>query len=64
MTPATEPQVSYIETLAIDLGMERTRRNKWISLFLNREILFVDELSKSEAMRVISRMIEMKGGHE
>lgn len=60
MIPATEPQVSYIETLAIDLGMERSRRNKWISSFLNREVLFVDELTKAEASRVITRMKEMK----
>lgn len=64
MIPATESQVSYIETLAIDLGMERSRRNKWLCSFLNREIRFVDELSKTEASRVISRMIEMKENRE
>jgi hypothetical protein len=58
--PATEPQVSYIETLAIDLGLERSRRNAWLSDFLGRPIRFVDDLTKQEAMRVIRRMIEMK----
>lgn len=53
MTKATEAQILYIEQLAIDLAFNRVSRNAHISSILEREIKFLDELTKEEATRVI-----------
>lgn len=57
----TDLQKHYIECLLIDCYLsERLARNSWISTELSREIKFLDELSISEASKIISRLREIK----
>lgn len=53
MIKATEAQILYIEQLAIDLSFNRVSRNANISSILEREVKFLDELTKEEASKVI-----------
>ena len=54
---ATDPQIEYIEALALDIGLAtRTLRNDWITQRLGREIKFVDSLTIMEARAVIDWM--------
>lgn len=56
----TKKQIEYIEQLAIDLNLNIRRRNVYIRSIIYREIKFLDELSKIEASKVITRFKEWK----
>jgi hypothetical protein len=53
--PITQAQLHYIECLAIDLCFDRHTRNAHISSIIDREIKYLDELTKSEASKVIEQ---------
>ncbi len=57
---ATEAQISYIEILAIDLGMDRRNRNWAIEGIVDRPVKFLDELTVAEASLVIGDFKERK----
>jgi hypothetical protein len=50
----TLPQLNYIELLTQDLLFSRHQRNRHMSELLNKEVAFLDELSKKDATKVIS----------
>lgn len=52
---ATSKQIQYIEQLAIDLNLDRYRRNRHIVSIICREIKFLDELRRNEASAVIDK---------
>jgi hypothetical protein len=53
---ATKKQIHFIECLAIDLELDRQRRNAHVSEVVGREIKFLDELTISEACIVIDQL--------
>ena len=57
---ATVRQIDFIEILANDLRFGRTERNKILSDLLQRNIQFLDELTKNEASNVITKFKEWK----
>lgn len=57
---ATAPQIHYIECLAIDLQMDRVRRNWAVEGVVGRPVKFLDELTAAEASRVIEDFKERK----
>lgn len=57
---ATSKQINYLEILFKDLGFDRTGRNAFISTELNRPVRFLDELTSSEASRIITGLRERK----
>jgi hypothetical protein len=57
---ATEKQIHYIECLAIDLGMDRLKRQLAVSRIVKRDIRFLDELKIHEASAVIDDFKEQK----
>jgi hypothetical protein len=57
---ATTEQQKFIEILAGDLKFDRAARNAHITLALGRKITFLDELTKSEASKVIFIFKEFK----
>lgn len=62
---ATDPQITYIDQLCIDLGLTtRALRNDWISQRLKKEVKFVDSLSVLEASTVIDLMKAEKEGNK
>ena len=46
---ATEKQIEFIESLAVDCSFNRRQRNDYISTHIGREIKFLDELTTKEA---------------
>jgi predicted LPLAT superfamily acyltransferase len=50
---ASKAQIEYIECLAIDLCLDRERRNSHVSTIIARKIEYLDQLTKSEASTVI-----------
>lgn len=59
---ATAKQIQYIEQLAIDLNLDRHRRNRHIIFIIHREINHLDELRKNEASDVITQFKKWKEG--
>lgn len=58
---ATVAQISHIELLLIDVQVnERERRNAYLTLWLNRPVKFLDELTKAEASTVIDELKRIK----
>ena len=57
---ATPRQISYIETLAIDLGFTLHRRHAHVEDIIKRKFSFLDELYRSEASQVINQFKEWK----
>lgn len=57
---ATSKQIQYIEQLAIDLNLDRHRRNRHVVSIIFREIKHLDELRKVEASAVIDKFKEWK----
>lgn len=57
---ATPKQIQYIEQLAIDLNLDRHRRNRHVISIIFREIKHLDELRKNEASTVIDKFKEWK----
>lgn len=60
---ASQKQQLYIEQLAIDLGLTRIQRNDRIRSIIGIEVKFLDELTSSEASRVINHFRDVKYGH-
>lgn len=55
----------YIEVLCIDLGYStRAKRNSAISLIVNRQIKYLDELTPGERNKVIDELKLRKEGHK
>lgn len=60
-TTATFKQINYIESLSTDcLLTTRIQRNDWISARVGREIKFLDELSLTEASKIIDQLRQLK----
>lgn len=59
---ATNRQVSYIEVLAIDLRFSCASRNNHILAVVGREIKYLDDLTVSEASKVIGKFKEWREG--
>ena len=56
---ATPAQQRYLTELLDDHGFrERVQRNAWLSAETGKEIHYLDDLSKSEASRMISLLKE------
>jgi len=55
---ATDKQIKYIECLAIDLALDRKTRNLFAGDVVGRDIRYLDELTVSEASRVIDNFRE------
>lgn len=62
--PPSQPQIHYIECLAIDLGFDRKQRNAHMSEIVRREIKFIDDLSPAEASLVINQFKTWKYGED
>lgn len=60
----TNAQISYIESLAIDLKMTRASRNAHILGIIRREVKYLDDLSLSEASKVIGKFKEWREGEK
>lgn len=53
-------QLNYLEILFKDLGFERQARNAFLSSELGRPVRLLDELTSSEASRIITSLKERK----
>lgn len=57
---ATEKQLEFISSLAIDCNFTLAQRKAWISDEINRSITVISELTKMEASQCINRLISIK----
>lgn len=53
-----------MEILFNDCGFYRDERNAWLSNEFNRELHYLDKISKSEASIVIDKLKEIRGDSE
>ena len=57
---ATDAQIKYIECLAIDLGLDRRRRNAHVADCIGRPVSFLDQLTVAEASKAITYLKALK----
>jgi hypothetical protein len=57
---ATTPQKSFIEILCVDLSLDRIQRKAILKDMFQRDIKFLDQLTKDEASAVIVKFKEWK----
>lgn len=62
--PSTAPQINYIECLSIDLGFDRPTRNAAVGDIVGRTVRFLDELTLTEASKVIEDFKARKEGSD
>ena len=61
---ATDAQIKYIECLAIDLGLDRHRRNAHVADAVGGPVSFLDQLTVAEASKAITYLKALKDGEE
>ena len=57
----TPPQLKFLEELLIDVGLSSTKpRNDFLSREAGRDIVYPTQLTKTEAMGIISDLQELR----
>jgi enolase len=58
---ATPAQLKYLDSLFLDCGFsERSKRNVYLTTECDRPIKYPEELTKVEATRIISELVELR----